>query len=120
MATSAGDLVDRARFEEVAADCDWSVTELAEFYFEGTARDLERMRAALAARDGAELARLAHGCCGSSGSCGVTGLVAPFQELERLAGAGRFSAAGRQLDSIAARFARVRAELAGGGTDRRG
>ncbi len=81
--------VDWRRFLSVAADCDWTPGEFQEFYVGGTREQLAEIGAAIAAADGRELERLAHGCVGSSSTCGLPGMAEIFRSMETAARDGR-------------------------------
>jgi HPt (histidine-containing phosphotransfer) domain-containing protein len=106
-ATGLSGGLDWQRFVAVAADCEWSPDEMRRFYVDGTRGQLDELRAALDAGDAASLERLAHGCVGSSSTCGATGMVELFRELEAAAAAGRLETGAGLLAAAAERLEAV-------------
>ena len=96
--------IDWARLTAVAADCDWSPAELGRFYVDGIREQLSEISAALAAGEAAEVERLAHGCVGSSATCGITGMTELFGRLEVAAGRGELAGCEPLLAAAEARF----------------
>ena len=54
-----------------------------------------------------EVERLAHGCAGSSASCGIVGVVATFRSMEQAGKSGAFAEAARGWDEAHAMLERV-------------
>ncbi len=106
--------LDRPRFDSVAEECGWSRRRLAEFYVDGTRDALAQMRAALAAGSTGELRRLAHGCVGSSATCGVQAMSEQCRAIELAALDGEPAAMDEALDRAERIFGQVAAALADG------
>jgi len=83
---------------------------LRKFLAQGDAL-LAELRRAIAARDTASIARVAHGWKGSSGQLGVRVLYDACVEAERAAKSGDVHAARRSVEAAAEAFARARPRL---------
>jgi len=77
--------VDMERLLDAAGGDDEPLQDLIEIYLRQTSEDIEKLNAAIAAGDAGAVNRLAHSCAGASSTCGMTAVVAPLQELERMA-----------------------------------
>ncbi len=77
--------VDMERLLEAAGGDDEPLQDLIEIYLRQTSEDIEKLKAAIAAGDAGAVNRLAHSCAGAISTCGMTAIVAPLQELERMA-----------------------------------
>ena len=97
--------VDMKRLFEVADDDEELARELVEMYVSQMTGAIEKMDIALADDKANEINRLAHTAVGSSATIGITALVAPLKELERLGKIG-------ELENAAPLIAQVKAEMA--------
>lgn len=104
--------IDWPRFRELATDCSWTPRELARFYLDGTREQLTELRTALATGDATAVERLAHGCVGSSATCGINGMVDLFRRLEEAADDG--GRAAELLAECTVRLQAIAEVLAGG------
>jgi CheY-like chemotaxis protein len=84
--------VDLARLLDVAGDAA-EVQDLVGIYLRQMEEDVERLNIALEAGAADEVARIAHRCVGGSTTCGMTGVTAPLQKLERMGKEGRLKGA---------------------------
>ena len=86
---SGNELVDLETVGQLAAEIDWTTAQLAEFYREGTERELNAIERALA--DGAveQVRRRAHGAAGASATCGIEVMSRLLGRLEVAAEEGR-------------------------------
>jgi HPt (histidine-containing phosphotransfer) domain-containing protein len=100
------------RFSEIAGGRPEGVVELIGLYLMRTTDQMNKLKEGL--RDGRaeDVRRIAHSCAGSSGTCGVDGMVAPLRMLERMGASGQIANAGPVLEQAANEFERARQFLA--------
>jgi HPt (histidine-containing phosphotransfer) domain-containing protein len=96
--------VDMERLHMALGEDPLEVSEILSVYLEQMSESLERLSAAIESGDAAQVDLIAHNCAGVSANCGMTALVGPLRELERM---GR----DRQLASAASLCARAGREL---------
>jgi HPt (histidine-containing phosphotransfer) domain-containing protein len=72
---------------------------------------LNELDAAIQAKAGGDVVRLAHKLVGSSISCGVQAFTQPLRELERLGNEGDLSRANALFDNVRQQFPRVQSAL---------
>jgi two-component system, sensor histidine kinase and response regulator len=84
--------VDMARLLDVAGGM-VEVQELVDIYLTQMAEDVEGLHAAIEAGAAEDVSRIAHRCVGGSMTCGMTVLVAPLRDLERMGNDGRLEGA---------------------------
>lgn len=82
-----------------------TMKEMVSLYFAQTENYLAELDAAIGARAGGNIRRIAHACSGSSGACGMTALAQLWKQLEKMGTDG-------QLDNAEAVGAAVRREFA--------
>jgi CheY-like chemotaxis protein len=75
--------VDMERLLDFANGDMENLRELVELYLQQTAKQLAQLAAAVEARGGDEVKRVAHSCAGASSTCGMTGITPMLRELER-------------------------------------
>jgi HPt (histidine-containing phosphotransfer) domain-containing protein len=85
-----------------------NLRELVELYLSQTTEQLEKLRAALAAADAAEVRRVAHSCAGASATCGMRHMVPLLRELERQGREGKLADADSLFEQTAREFQKVR------------
>jgi CheY-like chemotaxis protein len=100
--------VDMDRLLEFTDGSPENLRELVELYLSQTTEQLEKLRAALAAADAAEVRRVAHSCAGASATCGMRHMVPLLRELERQGREGKLDDAGTLFEQTAAEFQKVR------------
>jgi HPt (histidine-containing phosphotransfer) domain-containing protein len=83
------------------------VADIIGVYLEQMSASLARLAAAVESGDAVEVESIAHNCVGVSATCGMSAVVGPLRELERmgrekqLAGAGRIGAqVGREYERV--------------------
>jgi PAS domain S-box-containing protein len=96
--------VDLERMHEALGDDPEEIREVLNLYCADMTESLIRLDAAIAAGNALEINRIAHGCAGTSSTCGMVAVVEALRELERI---GREN----QLDGAEALAAKVRAEF---------
>jgi signal transduction histidine kinase/DNA-binding NarL/FixJ family response regulator len=89
------------------------LTGLINEYLRTTGETLVELGAAIAANDGARSYELAHRLKGSAGSVGARGMLAPLQEIERLAGQAEFTRARESLQRAQDSYTKSTAALRG-------
>jgi CheY-like chemotaxis protein len=100
--------VDIDRLLEFTDGSPENLRELVELYLTQTTEQLEKLRAALAAADPAEVRRVAHSCAGASATCGMRYMVPLLRELERQGREGKLTDAGGIFEQTAREFQKVR------------
>jgi CheY-like chemotaxis protein len=103
--------VDIDRLLEFTDGSPENLRELVELYLTQTTEQLEKLRAALAAADPAEVRRVAHSCAGASATCGMRHMVPLLRELERQGREGKLTDAGGVFEQTAREFQKVRSYL---------
>ncbi len=99
--------VDLERLREMSSDDPHIQDELIALYLQQADELMPGLHAALQAKAGGEVERLAHKLGGASSTCGMTGIVSSLRELERLGRVGQlpeddelFTEASRQLRRV--------------------
>ncbi len=96
--------VDMERLNYFTGGDEQAIRELVDFYLCQTEKQYDDLGRALATQAAAEVRRIAHSCVGASATCGMTAVIGPLRELERLGHEG-------QLAGAPGCYARFRAEL---------
>jgi CheY-like chemotaxis protein/HPt (histidine-containing phosphotransfer) domain-containing protein len=99
--------IDWDRFREMLGDDFGTMREFMELYLQQMKVQLEHLQAALDSANVSEVEMLAHRCKGASATCGITSVVRPMGELERIAREGDLSTAAGILAEAKAAFAGV-------------
>jgi CheY-like chemotaxis protein/HPt (histidine-containing phosphotransfer) domain-containing protein len=99
--------VDVERLRLALGEDPLEASDVLGVYLRQTSEGLERLIAAIESGDAGQVKLIAHDCAGVSADCGMTALVGPLRELERmgrdgqLAGAASLCArAGRELERV--------------------
>ncbi|HEX8559862.1 MAG TPA: response regulator [Pyrinomonadaceae bacterium] len=99
--------VDVERMRQAMGDDPEEVADILGVYLVQMSQSLEKLNAAVGSGDAAGVEMIAHNCVGVSATCGMSAVVAPLRELERmgrenqLAGAERFGAqVGREYERV--------------------
>ncbi len=98
------DPVDMDRLQEIMGD---ELFEIVDLYLVEMTRHLEELTAAIATGNAAEVDLIAHNCVGTSANCGMTAVVAPMRELERMGRENDLGHASVVLDDAKKQFERV-------------
>ncbi|MDB6021884.1 MAG: Hpt sensor hybrid histidine kinase, partial [Pedosphaera sp.] len=99
--------VDMERLLDFANGDMENLRELVELYLQQTAKQIAQLIAAVAARGGDEVKRLAHSCAGASSTCGMTGITPILRELERQGFEGLQPNAPQLADDARREFERI-------------
>jgi CheY-like chemotaxis protein len=108
--SSTGDTtapVDTERLQESAGGDEQLLLELVEMQLNQVKENIEKLRSAIEGGAAGEVARIAHTSIGGSATCGMVALVAPLQELERMAKAGELAGADVVLDRMSKELERT-------------
>jgi HPt (histidine-containing phosphotransfer) domain-containing protein len=105
---SAAAPVDMSRLLEFTDGTPENLRELVTLYVDQTQEQLNKMLAAIAAGNAAEVRRLAHSCAGASGTCGVGRLTGLLRDLEARAAEQRLENGPELGRQIAEEFGRAR------------
>jgi PAS domain S-box-containing protein len=100
-------LVDIDRLRDVTDNEPARMRRLIDIYLTEAAPMLNELAAAIQAKAGGDVVRLAHKLVGSSISCGVQAFTQPLRELERLGNEGDLSRANALFDNVRQQFPRV-------------
>ncbi len=103
--------VDMERLLDFANGDPANLRELIELYLQQTVKQIMQLNAAVAARSGDEVRRLAHSCAGASSTCGMTVIVPLLRELERQGSEGLQSNAANLTSDVTHEFDRIRSFL---------
>jgi PAS domain S-box-containing protein len=101
-------LVDIDQLREATDNEPVRMRRLIGIYLTQTAPLLNELDAAIQAKAGADVARLAHKLVGSSICCGVEAFTLPLRELERIGNEGNLSGADALFEDVRDKFPRVR------------
>jgi CheY-like chemotaxis protein/HPt (histidine-containing phosphotransfer) domain-containing protein len=105
--------VDMQLLMEVSGDDPEGLGELVDLIL-GQLEDLiEKLGAAIQSGAAKKITELAHEYVGASASCGMTAMVPPLQELERLGRSGFLSGAEKSLAAARGQVSRIKHFLAG-------
>jgi PAS domain S-box-containing protein len=104
-------LVDIDRLRDVTDNEPARMRRLIDIYLSEAAPMLNELDAAIQAKAGGDVVRLAHKLVGSSISCGVQAFTQPLRELERLGNEGDLSRANALFDNVRQQFPRVQSAL---------
>src|SRR5258707_2407619 len=81
--------VDVKRLHEAMGDTPEEYSEILDVYVTHMEESIEKLDAAVIARDHREVELIAHNCAGTSANCGMTAVVGPLRELEDAGRAAR-------------------------------
>lgn len=76
--------VDLNRLYESMGQEPEELFDILGIYLDQMSHSLKRLDAAIESEDAGEIDLIAHNCCGVSANCGMTAVVAPLRELERM------------------------------------
>ncbi|HEV7745515.1 MAG TPA: PAS domain S-box protein [Pyrinomonadaceae bacterium] len=103
--------VDMARLYQAMGTERSELQEILDIYLEQLPVSLEQLRLAIAREDANEVNLIAHNCSGTSANCGMTALISPFQELERMGRENKLAGAATVREKVCSEFERVKAYL---------
>jgi HPt (histidine-containing phosphotransfer) domain-containing protein len=103
--------VDMEIFLEIAGN-EERMPEMAHRYTEQAREHLEKLQKAITAGAAADVKSLAHKVGGSSAMCGMSGMVVPLRELERMGHERQLADAARVFARVEQEFARIKAFFA--------
>jgi PAS domain S-box-containing protein len=99
--------VDMERLQESAGGDKQLLLELVEMQLNQVKENIEKLRSAIGDGAAGEVARIAHTSIGGSATCGMVALVAPLQELERMAKEGELTGADVVLGRVSKELERT-------------
>src|SRR5580765_3044183 len=76
--------VDLKRLYESMGEEPEELFDILGIYLDQMSHNLKRLAVALESEDADQIDLIAHNCCGVSANCGMTAVVAPLRELERM------------------------------------
>ena len=82
--------------------------DMLSVYLDQMTKSLEKLDLAIEAGNASEVNLIAHNCAGANANCGMTALIAPLRELERLAAENDLAGAATLGAQIHREFERVR------------
>jgi CheY-like chemotaxis protein/nitrogen-specific signal transduction histidine kinase/HPt (histidine-containing phosphotransfer) domain-containing protein len=100
--------VDMERLNYFTEGSAGNLQELVDLYLKQTTKQLEELARAVETRSAPDIRRLAHSCVGASATCGMSAVVPPLRELERLAHEGQLAETPRLCAEAHAGLARIR------------
>jgi PAS domain S-box-containing protein len=100
--------VDVERMRQMMGDDPEEVADILGVYLEQMSASLDRLVVAVESGDAAEVEMIAHNCVGVSATCGMSAVVAPLRELERMGRENRLAGAGRIGAQVGREYERVR------------
>jgi signal transduction histidine kinase/CheY-like chemotaxis protein/HPt (histidine-containing phosphotransfer) domain-containing protein len=100
--------VDVERLHQMMGDDPEEVADILGVYLGQMAESLERLTTAVESGDAVEVELIAHNCVGVSATCGMSAVVAPLRELERLGREKRLAGAGPLSAQVGREYERVR------------
>jgi CheY-like chemotaxis protein/HPt (histidine-containing phosphotransfer) domain-containing protein len=100
--------VDMDRLNYFTEGSAGNLQELVDLYLKQTTKQLEELTRAVETRSAPDIRRLAHSCVGASATCGMSAVVPPLRELERLAHEGQLAETPRLCAEAHAGLARIR------------
>jgi PAS domain S-box-containing protein len=100
--------VDVERMRRMMGDDPEEVADILGVYLEQMSASLDRLATAVESGDAAEVETIAHNCVGVSATCGMSAVVGPLRELERMGRENRLAGAGRVGAQVGREYERVR------------
>jgi HPt (histidine-containing phosphotransfer) domain-containing protein len=76
--------VDLKRLYESMGEEPEELFDILGIYLDQMSHNLKRLAVALESEDADQIDLIAHNCCGVSANCGMTAVVTPLRELERM------------------------------------
>ncbi|MBC8028875.1 MAG: PAS domain S-box protein [Pyrinomonadaceae bacterium] len=100
--------VDLGHLQDAMGD---ELSEILEIYLAQTTESLEKLMLAIKTGNSGEVDFIAHNCAGTSANCGITALVHPMRELERMGREGLLDGAEALGNEALREFERVKVFL---------
>jgi HPt (histidine-containing phosphotransfer) domain-containing protein len=100
--------VDLKRLHQAMGDDPDEVADIIGVYLEQMSASLARLVAAVESGDADEVESIAHNCVGVSATCGMSAVVGPLRELERMGREKQLAGAGRVGAQVGREYERVR------------
>jgi HPt (histidine-containing phosphotransfer) domain-containing protein len=100
--------VDLKRLHQAMGDDPEEVADILGVYLGQMSASLERLVAAVETGDAVEVESIAHNCVGVSATCGMSAVVGPLRELERMGREHQLAGAGRIGAQVDREYERVR------------
>ena len=104
--------VDLERLHHALGDDPGAVAEILALYCSQMTESLIKLEAAIAQGNAEEVNLIAHNCAGTSANCGMSALINPLQELERMGRENQLTGAAYLSPVVAVEFERVKLFLA--------
>jgi CheY-like chemotaxis protein len=104
----SGSPVDLERMYLAMGDEPEELFDMLSVYLDQMTLTFEKLDLALEAGNAGEVNLIAHNCAGANANCGMTALIEPLRELERIAGENNLADAATLLTRLRAEFERVR------------
>jgi CheY-like chemotaxis protein len=100
--------VDLKRLHDAMGD---QISEILDIYMEQMTESLEKLTAAIATGNAAQVDLIAHNCAGTSANCGMVAVTQPLRELERMGREGSLAGADALSRQVSSEFERVKVFL---------
>jgi len=100
--------VDLERLHQVVGDDPQELREILDLYLSQMPENLEKLRTAIDSGNANDLDAIAHNCAGTSANCGMTALIAPLRELERMGRENRLAGAAVLSEQVDREYERVK------------
>jgi HPt (histidine-containing phosphotransfer) domain-containing protein len=100
--------VDVERLHQAMGHDPEEVADILGVYLGQMSESLEKLTTAVESGDAVEVELIAHNCVGVSATCGMSAVVAPLRELERMGRENRLAGAGRLGAQVGREYERVR------------
>jgi len=107
--SSQSDLpVDLERMYLAMGDEPEELFDMLSVYLNQMTQTFEKLDLAIESGNASEVSLIAHNCAGANANCGMTALIEPLRELERIAGESDLAQAATLLPRLREEFERVR------------
>ncbi|MET0623874.1 MAG: response regulator [Pyrinomonadaceae bacterium] len=100
--------VDVERLHQAMGHDPEEVADILGVYLDQMSDSLEKLNNAVESGDAVEVELIAHNCVGVSATCGMSAVVGPLRELERMGRENRLAGAGRLGAQVGREYERVR------------
>jgi HPt (histidine-containing phosphotransfer) domain-containing protein len=103
--------VDMHRLYQAMGTDPTELQEILDIYLDQMPISLEQLRVAINAGNANDVNLIAHNCGGTSANCGMTALVSPLRELERMGHESELAGAAMLRERVCKEFERVKVFL---------
>ena len=100
--------VDVERLHEMMGDDPEELADILAVYLGQMTDSLDRLKLAVKAGDAGEVELIAHNCVGVSATCGISAVVGPLRELERMGRENQLAGAEHLGAQVGSEYRRVR------------